>query len=298
MYNAIHKVKLTHFLGRNLLTENFLPFKVFYSLFKRLNWSKQVQRNGNSFTLLIKDGMGVMNFISEYEIWLDEILPKLIDKEGAVFIDVGANTGQTLLKVLPKFPGIKYFAIEPNANCVRYLQALIEVNNFSSVKILEYALSDTEGKGELLLRYQDDILATTSHSFRKFTKYSSKQPIRTISGDSLLKEENLCEVTVIKLDIEGGEAKAIDGLLGTIKTFRPYIICEIAPLPTEDKGVTLFRTNSANQILSRLSDLGYLALNITTRNQINCVEDLSSSLESCNYIFIPKEKKTIFFNQN
>ncbi len=287
MYNTLHKFKLLHFLGRNFLTEDFLPFKLFYKLFRKLNWSKKVHRNGVDYTVLIKNGMGVMNFASGYETWLDELLPKLIEKEDAVFLDIGANTGQTMLKVLPRFPEVHYFAFEPNEHCVSYLQALCEANNFKTAKILEYALSDSEGEAELLTRYQDDILATTTHSFRKFTKYSTKKQVRMTTGDSLIKAENLTNVSVIKIDIEGGEAKAIDGLMNTIKNFQPYIICEIAPLPTEDKGVTAFRTMSAAQILSRLHDLNYLALNVVKGQFVSRTEDLSPSLESCNYLFLP-----------
>lgn len=264
-----------------------MPFRLIYGLFKKLNWSKKVRRNGIPYTILIKNGMGVMNFAADYELWLDTILPKLIDNESGVFLDIGANTGQTMLKVLPRFPDVSYFAFEPNENCVSYLQALCEVNNFKNVKILEYALSDSDGEAELLTRYQDDILATTTHTFRKFTKYSIKKKVRMTTGDALVKAENLTKISVIKIDIEGGEARAIDGLLDTIKTFQPYIICEIAPLPTEDQGVTAFRTMSANQILSRLTELNYIAINIVTRKRINQVEDLSTSLESCNYLFLP-----------
>lgn len=298
MYNTLHKIKISHILSRNFLTDDFMPFRVFYSLFKKLNFSKKVKRNGQYFTVLIKDGMGVMNFISKYEMWLDELLIELIDKEDAVFFDVGANTGQTLLKVMTKFPRVRYFGVEPNENCIKYLKALIEVNNFNTVKIFEYALSDDSGEAELLTRYQDDVLATTSHSFRKFTKYANKLKVSNITGDELIKQQGLDEVAVIKLDIEGGEAKAIDGLLNTIKTFRPYIICEIAPLPTEDKGVTIFRTESANHILSTLASLNYIVMNITTKELVNRVENLSTSLESCNYIFIPEEKKTNFQVKN
>lgn len=290
MYNTLHKFKISHILSRNYLTDDFLPFRLLYKLFRKFTWTRRVTRNGVSFKVLIKDGMGVMNFISEYETWLDEVLVKLIDKEDAVFIDIGANTGQTMIKIMPRFPGVQYFAVEPNSHCVRYLKALVELNNFKSVKILEYALSDSEGTAELLLRYQDDILATTSHSFRKFTKYAIKAQVQMTTGDLLIGRENLKEISVIKIDVEGGEANVIDGLADTIKRFQPCILCEILPLVSKDEGVTAYRENSAGRILSRLSELRYTAVNILTGDRINSIRDLSSSLESSNYIFLPEAK--------
>jgi tRNA G46 methylase TrmB len=157
MYSTLHKVKISHFLGRNLLTERFLPFKLGYILFKKLNFSRTLYRNGAPVKVLIKDGLGAMNFISDYERWLDEILSKLLKNDGT-FLDIGANVGQTMIKVLSRFPHVRYLAIEPNKHCVKYLRALSEANNFKSVKILEYALSETEGEAELLTRYDDDVL--------------------------------------------------------------------------------------------------------------------------------------------
>jgi FkbM family methyltransferase len=293
MYNTLHKFKISHVIDRNIITEKFLPFKLFYKLFKKLNCSRKVNRNGASFTILIKRGMGIMNFISNYETWLDEILPMLIEKEDAVFFDIGANTGQTMIKVLPHFPKVRYYAFEPNGSCVDYLQSLCALNHFSTVKIFDYALSDTEGEVELLMRYQDDMLATTSPKFRKFTKYATKKKVRMTTGDALVSKESLAEISIIKIDVEGGEAKVIEGLLKTIKSFQPLILCEILPIISEDKGVTEYRKFSASQMLSRMYDLNYSILNIATGNLIKGIKDLSSSLESCNYLFVPKSKNEL-----
>jgi FkbM family methyltransferase len=259
-------------------------------LVKKINWVKKIHKNGVSFTALIKEGVGIMNFIEDYETWFDDILTKIIEKEDAVFIDIGANIGQTMLKVLPRYPNIRYYGIEPNPHCITYLKALVDINKFKHAKIIESAISDADGEIELLTRYGDDILATTTHSFRKFTKYAVKTKVAMTTGDAVIKAENLTQVDIIKIDIEGGESKAISGLMDTIKRFQPYIICEILPLSTEDEGVTTFRIKSANKILSDLQELNYIALNIVTGNKIYSTQDLSTSLESCNYIFMPKMK--------
>lgn len=282
--------KISHIIGRNILSESFLPFRLIYKLVRKVNFTWTVNRNGSRFKILIKDGMGIMNFVSDYEPWLDEILPKLLDKKDAVILDIGVNTGQTMIKILPRFPEVRYFGIEPNKYCVKYLEALSKANNFKSAKIFPYAMSNSEGEIELLTRYQDDILATTTNSFRKFTKYAIKETVPTIKGDDLIIQENITELSLIKIDIEGGESKAIQGLLNTIKKFQPYIICEIAPLQTEDKDVTIFRTMAANKILSHMRDLNYSVMNIVTRNPINRIEELSNSLDSCNYLFVPNSK--------
>ncbi|POY36312.1 hypothetical protein C3K47_11210 [Solitalea longa] len=288
IYSFFHKFRFSHFLGRNLLTESFLPFKFLYGLFKKINYSKTITKNGVSFTVLLKNGIGTMNFIDDYEKWFDEIIPKVLSSPNSVFIDIGANVGQTLLKTLPYYPEVKYYAIEPNKSCVDYLESLCKVNNFKRVKIINYALSDVVGETELLMRYQDDLLATTTPSFRKYTKYSSKVVVPTTTGDHLIAKENLKEISLIKIDVEGGEYKVLAGLVDSIRIYQPYIICEILPLASKAEDVKNFRILSAQKIFEILSDLDYSVYNIANKRTIQQVEELSLSLESCNYLFIPK----------
>jgi FkbM family methyltransferase len=287
IYSLFHRIKLSHYLGRYFLTEEFFPFRLLYGIFRKISWTKKVRRNGAEFKILLKDGMGLMNFIPDYETWLDLLIPKLLDKQNGIFIDVGSNTGQTLLKVVPRFPDIGYYAIEPNVNCVRHLNSLCELNSFTSVRILNYALTDSAGETDLLMRYRDDILATTSPSFRKFTRYSSTMKVPTTTGDSIVEEENIKKISVIKIDVEGGEAKVISGFVESIRLFQPYIICEILPLISKDADVSKFRVLSAQQILTTLSDLNYIIYNIGEKKKIYTIEEISSSLESSNYLFIP-----------
>jgi FkbM family methyltransferase len=293
IYNFLHEYRLSHLVSKKILTENFLPFKLFYGLFKKLNWSKKIKKTGVSYTVILRNGIGLMNFISDYETWFDFLLPKLLTSPSGVFIDVGANTGQTLLKVVPFFKVVKYYAIEPNYACVEYLDLLCKVNAFNSVKTLNYALSDVDGETELLLRYEDDILATTSPSFRKYTNYSSKIKVPMTRGDLLLAKENIAEIAVIKIDVEGSESKVIAGLLSSIRLYQPYIICEILPLVSKSDDVVKFRRSSAQDLFSMLFDLEYIIYNIKERKTIITIDKLSTSLESCNYLFVPRHKQTV-----
>ncbi len=296
MYNALHKFKIAHILGRNLLTERFLPFKIANKLFKKISFSKTIIRNGQPIKILLKNGVGAMNFVDTYERWFDELLLSLMKDGMPVFVDVGANVGQSLIKVKSLYPQCTYLAIEPNPHCIDYLHKLIAINGFENVSVLQYALTDEEGSTELLLRFQDDILATTTQGFRKFTKYANTAQVATLTGDALIRMQALSNISVIKLDIEGGESKAIKGLMEHIGKFEPYLICEINPLVTEDEGVTKFRRQNAAQILDLLGGKGYVCMNIITKEKVNSIDELSASLQSCNYLFVPPKKANVIID--
>ncbi|MEQ8546299.1 MAG: FkbM family methyltransferase [Cyclobacteriaceae bacterium] len=293
MYNILHKFKLLHYLGKNYLTQQFAPFKIAYFLVSKMNFSWRVKRRGQRVTLLVRNGMGLMNFIGNYEKWLDQILTKILNSHRGVFIDVGANTGQTLLKVVPHFPELPYHAFEPNSHCVQYLKALCEENDFSKVDIIPLALSSTKGETELLLRYADDILATTSPSFRQFTKYAIRQKVQVTTGDDWISETAIDAISLLKIDVEGGEFNVLKGFQHSIRKYKPIIICEILPLHSKSEEVKHFREESATGILNLLTQLDYVMYNIVNRSRVSTIGELSNSLESSNYLLLPANSKTI-----
>lgn len=231
-----------------------------------------------------------MNLISNYETWMDKLLPKILGESKTTVIDVGANVGQTLLKVLPLHQMTNYYAIEPNTYCATYIEDLVRKNTFPNVEVLQYALSDSTGEAELLLRYRDDILATTSSSFRKYTKYSSTLTVPKTTGDLLFNTRELENLSILKIDVEGGELNVLKGFYQTIKTHQPYLVIEILPLHSKDASVANFRLKNADGILALLRELKYDLYNIKQKIKVETVQDLSTSLESSNYIGLPQNK--------
>ena len=267
---------------------DFPPFRWLYWLFRKIKLTKEISRNGSSYQVLLQNGVGGMNFLGHYENWLDNLLPFLMNEEQTVFIDIGANTGQTMLKVLPRFHKVQYYAVEPNPACVSYLKELCRINQFTNVTILPAALSDVEGETVLLRRYADDLLATTTPQFRKFTRYSDRITVPVGIGDKLLESLSLSKIDLIKIDVEGGESNVINGLRKTILDFQPIILCEILPLGSTDDEVAAYRLSSATKLINIMKSLNYSIFNIALNVEVLEVQGLSDSLEACNYLMIPK----------
>ncbi len=289
IYSTLHKLKVSHWVGKHFITTRSIFFKIVYGLIRRINLHIRVKKNGINTLIPIREGVGFLNLLSDYERWMDKLLPKLFHEDD-VFIDIGANTGQTLLKVLTRYSSVEYFAVEPNEQCAVYLSELCRLNGFSNVKIWNYAFSDVEGETELLLRYDDDILGTTTPSFRKFTKYAFTKKVNMLRGDSIILSSDIERISLIKIDVEGGESKVVGGLLDTLQRFEPYVLCEILPLVSRDSAVAAFRKNSAKELLQMIKSLRYQIFNLSNMKLIESTDDLSSSLESSNYLFVPENK--------
>lgn len=290
LYRFLHQFKIAHVLDRNLVTERSWLFRQVHRQLRKINIVRTVTRRGVTFKVPIHQGTGFANFIASYEPWFDTLLHELLPTAGSTFLDIGANTGQTLLKVVPHFPKVTFYAVEPNDHCIQYLQKLCTVNDFTQVTICPYALADAPGNKELLIRYQDDILATTSPDFRKYTKYARRMSVPALTGDTLIQRLSPKGLDFVKIDVEGGEAQVVAGLHQTLAAFQPFVLCEILPLHTEDADVTAYRKRQAQQLLTTLLSLGYQCWNVITKAAVSSIDDLSPSLESSNYLFVPQGK--------
>lgn len=293
LYSALHRWSVLHKASRRFVTERSAAFRLVYGLVRRVSGSVSVRRGGAECVVPIRRGVGLYNLADSYEPWLEGVVARALDPEGGVFIDVGANVGQTLLKVVPRFPRVRYVAVEPNESCVRYLADLCEANGFAHVSVVDAALADSCGEAELWVRYPDDILATTTAGFRTYTRYARSLGVRAVTGDSLVRDQGLERVDVIKVDVEGGEAGVVAGFAATLAAFRPYVICEVLPVRTEDAGVTRRRTEAAGRLLAMLGDLGYSVHNVHTGATVQGVDGLSDSLESSNYLFVPDGRPNV-----
>jgi len=265
MYNLLHKIKFLHKIDRYIMSENFWLFRVFDLIYKKINFTKKITKGDSSYYIHVKNGVGLQNLILQYENWITNVFEIIPIPQNSTVIDVGANTGQTLLKIVPFFPSIKYIAIEPNVYCKRYIEELCQLNNFKNVEVFEYALSDTNETATLFYRYREDIMATTSPDYRKFTNYANSIEVTEITGDELCKNQKIKNIALIKIDVEGGEYKVIMGFISTIKFYKPYIICEILPTMSESDEVTNFRKEVVTKLFGLIDSLEYAIININQK---------------------------------
>lgn len=152
--------------------------------------------------------------ISRNEQYFDIDIVKLSKNE--VFVDGGAYNGDTTDLFL-KFTELcfdKVLCFEPCHDNVLKMNER-DWRNDSRVNIIEAALGKTGGFTKL------DVL-TNNGASSCFTSDNGTENVKIVSLDEFISEK----VSFIKLDIEGDEIKAIEGMQKVIKKYKPKLaIC-------------------------------------------------------------------------
>lgn len=146
----------------------------------------------------------------ESEIFSDHL------KQGMTVLDLGGNIGfYTMLARSIVGPHGKVISFEPFPSNANLIRSSIEENSFDNVTVVEAAVSDKIGKTILYLSPD----ACSEHSILNLNfNYNSETIQKNIHVDTITVDNYLAKnignfkVDFIKMDIEGSESKAIEGM--------------------------------------------------------------------------------------
>ncbi|HTV33447.1 MAG TPA: FkbM family methyltransferase [Methylocella sp.] len=161
------------------------------------------------------------NHIAKHGSWEPHIA-KLIRSNlapGHVFVDIGANVGVMSFHAATVVgPSGKFISFEPDEDNARnYLRGVLENNFESFVRLYPLALS---AKASLF------SLEGGSNTYLTMPK-AGQRLTQSVRGDEILANEE--RIDFIKIDIEGHEPFALEGLDETIRRHKPLILCEFNP---------------------------------------------------------------------
>jgi len=233
--------------------------------------------------------------LSPSESWLDAWLVRLFKHRTGLFVDVGVNVGQTLLKVKTAWPQIPYVGFEPNSVCFHYTQRLLELNRFEKCTLLPVGLFNRTALLPFFMRHEYDVAASVVEGFRPLSQSPKKTYVPVFDGDSVLEQLDLGQVGVIKIDVEGGELEVVEGLRRTICRDRPFIFCEILPVFPKEENKRSFRQPRQEQLIALLREIDYVLYRIlpdTTALRLTGIE-AHDNLELTNYLFAPAENAPV-----
>lgn len=143
-------------------------------------------------------------------------------KPDSIAIDLGANVGQMTV-ALSKLCKTVY-SVEADPYFTSILHKNLAINSAWNCQVLSVAAWDKTG--ELLPYPEPDLNKFKSlGSFGIVPTSNSKRFIHSLALDDL----NLENVSFIKIDVQGSDLKAMQGLTKTIKRCKPAIIFEYEP---------------------------------------------------------------------
>jgi len=262
------------------------------NLLKRFNFALGISLNDQQVKIPFINGIGLTNYILKAD-WLDSVISGLIPETKGVFVDVGANIGQTLIRAKTLKPDLIYLGFEPNSTCISYLQELIRINEYKKCTLQNCALSTKTQTLILEKSYAEDSRASVVSSLRPdYFKY--KDNVLSLDFDSYFSDT---QIVFVKIDVEGAELDVIQGMKQSILKYKPLITCEV--LDSHNPSVLAFTQHRADQLCKLLKYLNYSIVRLQTTqidgkingfektNKITIKQWTPGSYSENDYLFYP-----------
>lgn len=178
-----------------------------------------------------------------YEPHVTNVIRNLL-RNDSVYIDVGCNIGWFVLLGATIAKQGKVVGIEPNYHNLQLLYQSVSENRFTNVVIMPYAVTDST-----------KILQMGGFAGYSFVRNDGAGDLEAnyVQGytlDYLLRD--IERVDIIKMDIEGHEPIALNGMKTVITRYRPTIVSEFHPKLIEE-----FSHVDPQSYLDDLQSLGY-----------------------------------------
>ena len=171
-------------------------------------------------TIIIKKLFSIFNLdIKKKQKNFDEIYLYFIKKNPCIF-DVGANTGQSIIRFRNIFPNCILHCFEPLKKCFdsikqKYNEKNIVLNNFALGEI------NTNRKfNHNILTYTSSFLninKTNKSSFLYKRAKKNKSNVVIQKLDHYIKQHNIKNIDILKIDTQGYEIKVLQGAMHLLK---------------------------------------------------------------------------------
>jgi FkbM family methyltransferase len=167
----------------------------------------------------------------DHEPHLGVVVAELLRQREGAFIDIGANVGQTLCKLLATGQRRRYIGFEPQIACCFYVDQFIRHNAIADAQVIPVALG--EDAAVLELHADDDDVDESASldatGFRATLSATRKVLVPVLRGDVALAGLHLDKIAVLKIDVEGAELEVLRGLPDTLRFWRPPVMFEVLP---------------------------------------------------------------------
>jgi FkbM family methyltransferase len=138
----------------------------------------------------------------EYKTVVDEIRKRNIKVES--ILDLGANIGLSSIYLTSYFRNARILAIEPSKTTFERLELNIKQNKLDNVKLINKGVWSRNA----FLKADTNFRDGEDWSFRLVeTSVNEEAILEAVGLDDLMKDEQMTQIDLLKIDIEGGEVE-------------------------------------------------------------------------------------------
>lgn len=159
----------------------------------------------------------------DYEPEVSTFIEREVRGATGTFVDIGSNIGWFLLLAHRAAPSMRLVGFEPNPNNVEL--SCRSLQNASVDRAIVYPFAATDTPCFLALQF------TGSNGYVRGAEHGGTLVQGVRGADHL---SNVPPVRLLKIDVEGHEPRAIEGLSSIIEKDRPVIVSEFHPLCLRD----------------------------------------------------------------
>jgi len=202
-----------------------------------------------------------------------------------IIFDVGAYTGKITIEYKKIFPKSTIYCFEPFPDSFRELQQL---SSDRSIKTYQIAISDRQGKTTLYLSADPTCNSFFPRPTAGVKYYSQKAgsvgetEVDTTTIDQFCNTENISQIDILKLDIEGAEIRALKGASDKLSKHAISIIYTEVMFVRHYEGGCLF-----HELTTLLEYYGYSLFDV-----YNLKRSKNGQLRWGNAIFLSPQVRT------
>jgi FkbM family methyltransferase len=147
-------------------------------------------------------------------------------KPGDVFYDIGANIGFfSLIAARRVGPSGQVYAFEPVPANAAAIERSAHLNGFAQIDVFGEAVGARSRRGELCLAHH--IGGATLDSVGVPPDFRGRIEVDIVSIDEVRAPRGLRPANLVKIDVEGAELQALEGMTAMLREDRPLIIYEV-----------------------------------------------------------------------
>jgi FkbM family methyltransferase len=198
-------------------------------------------------------------------------------------LDVGANNGAFMVLVKAINPGAEVHCFEPFPMLANFLSDLVKRNSFEGVFVNNLLVGETDDVRKLYFTRGSTVTASVVEDFQ--ASFNSHIEAEQQSLDSYVAKSTLNEISLIKIDVEGGELEVIEGAVETLKAFRPNLLLELLYTQNPEHAAR------QNKTILLLTKLGYRFHQIREQGRLVEQNDVKPDPNYCflNYLVTSTE---------